>query len=169
LRATLRTIRNAFQVREGEDLSNLRVVEAFDDELEYTENISAAYFIASGEFGPLGVQLGLRGELSDVTAILLKSDSRNEQDYFNLFPSAALTYQFSESTQWQLSYSRRLSRPFFRLLLPFSNFNNPRNNTIGNPNLFPEYTDSYENRFSSLPTQRLLAGQRLLPPHHRRD
>jgi iron complex outermembrane receptor protein len=158
LRATLRTIRNAFQVREGEDLSNLRVVEAFDDELEYTENISAAYFIASGEFGPLGVQLGLRGELSDVTAILLKSDSRNEQDYFNLFPSAALTYQFSESTQWQLSYSRRLSRPFFRLLLPFSNFNNPRNNTIGNPNLFPEYTDSYETGFLRyLPKGSLLA------------
>jgi len=144
MRTNLRTIRNAFQVNEGPSFDDLTVVEDFDDELEYTENIYAAYFIASGEFGRLGVQLGFRGELSDVTATLLKSETRNEQDYFNLFPSAAFTYQFSEATQWQVSYSRRLSRPFFRLLLPFSNFNNPRNNTIGNPNLFPEYTDSYE-------------------------
>ncbi len=144
LRATFRTIQNAFQVQEGFDQNDLEIVGAFDDELEYNENIAAAYFIASGEFGKLGIQAGLRGELSDVTAALFKSGTTNEQNYFNLFPSAALTYQFEETTQLQLSYSRRLSRPFFRLLLPFSNFNNPRNNTLGNPNLFPEYTDSYE-------------------------
>ena len=144
LRSNLRTIRNAFQVNEGDSFDNLTVVDAFNDELEYTENIYAGYFIASGEFGDWGVQLGLRGELSDVTATLRNEGTRNEQDYFNFFPSAALTYQFTEEMQWQLSYSRRLSRPYFRLLLPFSNFNNPRNNTIGNPTLFPEYTDSYE-------------------------
>ena len=144
LRGTFRTIRNAFQVREGPSFGELTVVDAFDDELEYTENILAAYFIGSGEFGRIGLQVGLRGEHSDVTATLLKSDTSNLQNYFNLFPSAALTYQFTEALQWQVSYSRRLSRPYFRLLLPFSNFNNPRNNTIGNPTLFPEYTDSYE-------------------------
>ena len=144
LRGTFRTIRNAFQVREGPSFEELTVVGAFDDELEYTENILAGYFIGSGEFGRFGLQLGLRGEHSDVTASLLKSDTSNVQNYFNLFPSAALTYQFTDELQWQLSYSRRLSRPYFRLLLPFSNFNNPRNNSIGNPTLFPEYTDSYE-------------------------
>jgi outer membrane receptor protein involved in Fe transport len=144
LRATFRTIENAFQVQEGFDRNDLTVVGAFDDELEYNENIVAGYFIASGEFGKVGVQAGLRGELSDVTAALLKSESTNEQDYFNFFPSAAFTYQFAETTQLQLSYSRRLSRPYFRLLLPFSNFNNTRNNSQGNPTLRPEYTDSYE-------------------------
>lgn len=144
LRATFRTIENAFQVQEGFNRNDLDIVGAFDDELEYNENIAAAYFIASGQFGKVGIQAGLRGELSDVTAALLKSETTNEQDYFNFFPSAALTYQFAETTQLQLSYSRRLSRPYFRLLLPFSNFNNPRNNSQGNPTLRPEYTDSYE-------------------------
>ncbi len=144
LRATFRTIQNAFQVQEGPNPDDLQIVGAFDDELAYNENIAAGYFIASGEFGRFGVQGGLRGELSDVTAVLLKSQTSNEQNYFNLFPSAAVTYQFAETTQLQLSYSRRLSRPYFRLLLPFSNFNNPRNNSQGNPTLRPEYTDAYE-------------------------
>ena len=144
LRTTLRTIRNAFRVEEQDESGEYQVFPEFNDELNYTENIGAAYFIASGDFGPIGAQVGLRGELSDVTAELLRSRVTNEQYYFNLFPSAALTYQFSEIHQLQLSYSRRLSRPYFRLLLPFSNFNNPRNNSIGNPTLRPEYTDSYE-------------------------
>lgn len=144
LRSTLRTIKNAFQVEEADENGIFRVFDRFDDELQYNENIAAAYFIGSGEFGPFGIQVGVRGELSDVTAALLKSGVTNEQNYLNLFPSAALTYQFTEADQLQLSYSRRLSRPYFRLLLPFSNFNNPRNNSIGNPTLRPEYTDSYE-------------------------
>ena len=144
VRSTFRTIKNAFQVQEQDENGVFQVFDRFDDELEYNENIAAAYFIGSGEFGAIGVQLGVRGELSDVTAELLKSGVDNEQNYFNLFPSAAVTYQFSEANQLQVSYSRRLSRPYFRLLLPFSNFNNPRNNSVGNPTLRPEYTDSYE-------------------------
>ncbi len=144
VRTTFRTVRNAYQVEEANPAGTYEILGEFDDELEYTENIAAAYFIGSGQFGPLGLQVGLRGELSDVTATLLKAETTNEQDYFNLFPSASVTYQLSEVNQMQVSYSRRLSRPYFRLLLPFSNFNNPRNNTVGNPTLRPEYTDSYE-------------------------
>jgi outer membrane receptor protein involved in Fe transport len=144
LRATLRTIRNAFLVEEADPGGLYSVVAPFDDELLYTENIGAAYVIGAGEFGDFGVQAGLRAELSDVTAALEKSGDTNEQDYLNFFPSASVSYRASEETQWQVSYSRRLSRPFFRLLLPFSNYNDPRNNGIGNPTLFPEYTDSYE-------------------------
>ncbi len=144
LRSTFRTVRNAFSVEQQDTSGQFVVFPAFDDELNYTENIGAAYFIGSGEWGGLGLQLGLRGEYSDVTAALLKSGVTNEQRYFNLFPSASVSYQLTDVSQLQLSYSRRLSRPFFRLLLPFSNFNNPRNNTVGNPALRPEYTDSYE-------------------------
>ena len=144
LRSTFRTVRNAFRVEEENDAGEYVVYPAFDDELEYTENIGAAYVIGSGEWGAMGVQAGLRAELSDVTATLRKADVNNEQYYLNLFPSASVTYRLGEANQLQLSYSRRLSRPYFRRLLPFSNFNNPRNNNIGNPTLRPEYTDSYE-------------------------
>jgi iron complex outermembrane receptor protein len=147
LRTTLRTIKNRFLVEQLNESGEFYTLPQFDDELLYNEDISAAYVIGSTQWRKLGLQAGLRGELSDVTAALLKSETENKQFYFNLFPSVSTSYQFSATNQLQASYSRRLSRPYFRLLLPFSNFSNPRNNSIGNPTLRPEYTDSYELSF----------------------
>ncbi len=144
LRSTLRTIRNAYKVEEANNSGEFETLANFDDELEYTENIYAAYFIGSAEFGKIGLQAGLRGELSDVNAVLKNDGTESPQDYFSLFPSGSVSYQISELTQLQASYSRRLSRPYFRLLLPFSNFNDPRSNPRGNPSLRPEFSDSYE-------------------------
>jgi len=147
LRTTIRTVNNDFFVKEQNEDGELITLSNFDDRLKYTENIYAAYLIGAHEFGQVSVQLGVRAEVSDITAALLKSDQSNDQDYTNLFPSASISYKLNEANQIQLSYSRRLSRPYFRRLLPFSNFNNPRNNRIGNPNLRPEFTDSYEASF----------------------
>ncbi len=143
LRAALRTVNNDFFVKEQRN-GALVTLPNFDDQLKYTENIYAAYLIGAHEFGAFGLQAGLRAELSDINASLLKSDISNDQDYLSFFPSTSLSYKLTEEQQVQLSYSRRLSRPYFRRLLPFSNFNNPRNNPVGNPNLRPEFTNSFE-------------------------
>jgi iron complex outermembrane recepter protein len=147
LRTALRTIRNRFLVEEQDEIGSYFALSEFDDELKYTENIYAAYLMGSKEWRKIGIQAGLRAELSDVDAILLLSGAENNQYYFNTFPSAAVSYRFSAMRQLQASYSRRLSRPYFRLLLPFSNFTDPRNNLVGNPTLRPEYTDAYELSF----------------------
>jgi outer membrane receptor protein involved in Fe transport len=143
VRAAIRTINNDFFVAEEENGEFVNLP-SFDDQLRFTENIYAAYLIGGHEFGPFSLMGGVRAELSDITAELVRSGVTNEQDYLNLFPSASLSYELTESQQLQVSYSRRLSRPYFRRLLPFSNFNDPRNNNIGNPNLRPEFSDSYE-------------------------
>jgi outer membrane receptor protein involved in Fe transport len=147
LRAALRTVDNDFLVQEEQADGSLTTLDNFDDYLRYTEDIYAAYVIGAHEAGPVGLQVGLRAEYSDITAALLRSNNANDQNYLSFFPSAALTYKLSEENQFQLSYSRRLSRPFFRRLLPFSNFNDPRSNGIGNPNLRPEFTNSFETGF----------------------
>ncbi len=144
LRAALRTVNNNFFVEELLDNGEVVTLPDFDDQLKYQENIYAAYFIGAHELGPISLQGGLRVELSDITASLVRSGESNDQNYLSLFPSASMAYKFSEKDQIQASYSRRLSRPYFRRLLPFSNFNNPRNNSIGNPNLRPEFTHSFE-------------------------
>lgn len=143
VRAAARTINNDFLVEEQEN-GEFVALPSFDDQLKYNENIYAAYLIGGTEFGNFGFQGGVRAELSDITATLVRSEASNEQNYLSFFPSASLSYELTETQQLQLSYSRRLSRPYFRSLLPFSNFNDPRNNNIGNPNLRPEFTDSYE-------------------------
>lgn len=143
LRAAMRVINNDFFVAEEENGEFINL-SSFDDQLKYTENIYAAYFIGGHEFGAFSLQGGVRAELSDIRAELTRSGATNDQNYLSFFPSASLSYQITESQQVQLSYSRRLSRPHFRRLLPFSNYNDPRNNNIGNPNLRPEFSDSYE-------------------------
>ncbi|MCI5081976.1 MAG: TonB-dependent receptor [Saprospiraceae bacterium] len=144
LRAALRTIENAYELEEQGANGEFSVVPQFDDELEYIENVYAAYVIAGTEIGPIGLQGGLRAEYSDISASLLESNVRNDQNYLSFFPSASLTYKLTDQNQLQASYSRRISRPYFRLLLPFSNFGDRLNLWSGNPNLTPEFTDSYE-------------------------
>lgn len=163
MRVALRTVNNNFQVQQNNS-GTFDVLPGFDDELLYTEDIYAAYLIGAHEFGAFSTQVGLRAELSDITASLLKSEQSNDQDYLNLFPSASLAYKFSAAKQLQVSYSRRLSRPYFRRLLPFSNFNNPRNINIGNPNLRPEFTDAFEMGF----LQYLTNGSLLSSVYYRR-
>lgn len=143
MRVALRTVNNDFSVEVQED-DEFVVLPEFNDQLKYTEDIYAAYFIGAHEFGPFSIQAGLRAEYSDITAALLRSDQSNDQNYLSFFPSTSLSYEVTERDQLQLSYSRRLSRPYFRRLLPFSNYNDPRNNNIGNPNLRPEFTNSFE-------------------------
>ena len=142
-RAALRTIDNDFTVQE-EVNGLLEVVGNFDDRLAFQENIYALYSIGAFEHNKWGFQAGLRGELSDISARLLESGVSNDQNYFSLFPSGSMSYSFNEVKELQFSYSRRISRPFFRRLLPFSNFNDPRNNSIGNPTLRPEFTNALE-------------------------
>lgn len=145
VRGAWRTVNNNFQVQELDENGEFFVLPNFDDNLEYEENVYAAYVIGATKlWDQVNVQAGLRTEYSDIRASLLKSGQDNEQNYLSLFPSASLSYEFSEMTQLQLSYSRRLSRPYFRRLLPFSSLRDRRNISQGNPNLRPEFTNSYE-------------------------
>ena len=44
----------------------------------------------------------------------------------------------------QLSYTRRINRPNFFQLIPFTDYTDSLNITRGNPNLVPEFTNSFE-------------------------
>src|SRR5690606_37677462 len=105
--------------------------------LVYTENIHAAYAIYGNEINRISYQFGLRGELTDVSVELRRENETTYQNYFNVFPSSHLAYKLTEDKTLQLSYSYRLSRPYFRELMPFSNYSNNRTLWTGNPNLRP--------------------------------
>jgi outer membrane receptor protein involved in Fe transport len=144
VRSTLRKLNNNFLVEELGETGNYVSLPQFDNALIYTENIYAAYVMASKEIKKLSLQAGLRGELSDVTTTLVRTNEVNPRLYFNVFPSAHISYKLQDNKTIQLSYSYRLSRPRPRNLLPFSNFSDPRVIFRGNPNLNPEYTHSLE-------------------------
>ena len=144
LKTASRIIRNEFGLQEQNAEGEWTSFEAFTNNLIYTERVHAAYLMASNKFNKLSVQGGLRGEYSDITTELTFTDEVNPRNYFNLFPSASLSYALKENRTLQLSYSYRISRPEFRDLMPFSDFRDPRSLFVGNPNLRPEYTHSIE-------------------------
>lgn len=144
IKSNSRKIVNDFSVDEKGESGIWATLPQFDNHLVYDEKIHAAYLMAGEHFGKVSVQGGLRGEFSDIATSLPDVGTKNHRTYFNLFPSLHVSYQLPNDKSVQLSYSRRLSRPWFRQLLPFSGFSNNRSLRVGNPDLEPEYTNSLE-------------------------
>jgi outer membrane receptor protein involved in Fe transport len=144
LRTAARTIDNNYSLEELNAEGVWEVFPAFNDNLIYDEKIHAGYIMAGNKFNKLSVQAGLRGEYSDIKTELTESGEINPRKYFDLFPSVNLGYEINKNKTLQLSYSKRINRPHFRELMPFSNFSDSRNYFQGNPNLNPEYTHAFE-------------------------
>ncbi|HET9486832.1 MAG TPA: TonB-dependent receptor, partial [Chryseosolibacter sp.] len=142
-RTTSRTVNNEYALEELQGDAWV-VFPAFNDNLIYTESIHAGYMMAGNKFNKLSIQAGLRGEYSDILTELTETKELNHREYFNVFPSVNLGYEINKNKTLQVSYSKRINRPNFRELMPFSNFSDSRNFFQGNPNLNPEYTHAFE-------------------------
>lgn len=119
----------------------------FTSDMNFSEDIHAAYSTYSGKALGIQYQLGLRGEYTKRSIEHTKATEPYVFDRFDVFPSAHFSYDLSENNQLMTSYSRRINRPGGRDLDPFPNYMNQYTIRIGNPDLKPEYTDSYELSF----------------------
>jgi outer membrane receptor protein involved in Fe transport len=144
IRSTNRKVDNDYGLEEQDGNGNWIPFPAFNNNLIYTEHVHAAYLMAGKKISKLSIQAGVRGEYSDISTELTETNEVNNRNYFNLFPSVNLGYEVRKNKTWQLSYSKRINRPRFRDLLPFSNFSDTAVLFMGNPNLNPEYTHSFE-------------------------
>lgn len=111
---------------------------------EFDQNVLGAYGTTAYEGEKWGLKVGLRVENTEVGTLLVNTEEANDQNYTSLFPSAHTSYKFSEKVSLQAGYSRRIYRPRLWDLNPFFNIRNNFNIRQGNPNLLPEFTDSYE-------------------------
>ena len=116
----------------------------FTDYFIYDEQIHAVYAMYSGKWKKLDYQLGVRGEdyLNEGKSYISSIDFNNV--YLNAYPSGFLKYHLSKTQETQVSYSRRVNRPESRALNPFTDYSDSLNVRKGNPELKPEYVDSYE-------------------------
>ncbi|MCI0448353.1 MAG: TonB-dependent receptor [Chlorobi bacterium] len=114
---------------------------------EYNDIVNAVYAQYSGKLDIFSYQFGTRVEQTITKSKLLTNSQEFKNDYIDIFPSANISAKISKSNELQLSYSRRIHRPSLFTLNPFVNSADPNNYFSGNPNLRPEYTDSYEMSF----------------------
>ena len=134
---------NDFEVRDLVDESYV-INENLTNNFDWKQNVLGLYVTTAYEKGKFGVKLGLRVEQTDLKTLLTTTNERNAQNYTNVFPSFHSSYKISDNTSIQAGYSRRIFRPRLWDLNPFFNIRNNFNIRAGNPNLQPEFTDSYE-------------------------
>ena len=132
---SLRKIVNDYHVESLND-NSWTTIGGLEDKLTYHEDIYAFYSMIGKKDSIWSYQLGLRAEYTDVRANLSESKITTQQANLQLFPTAAISLK-KANNQFQLNYSRRINRPRFRSIIPFSNYNDNRNQWVGNPNLQP--------------------------------
>ncbi len=130
------------------------LVPSLSSNFEYTEKVYAGYLTYTSKWKKLGYQVGLRAESSEYDGeVLTTTAPPNSKDTLlnagnnfpiSFFPSAFLTYQLSDNDELALNITRRINRPNFFQLFPFTDYSDTLNLTRGNPNLKPEFTASAE-------------------------
>lgn len=150
----------------GDDGTQPAVFDSTDEDADYSDyeehsyfnrfiydlNVHALYFTATYKLGNLGVMAGLRGEYWKVDTESYDwdqeyagatKDTPFKKDYFQLFPSIFASYQISPNDQLQLNYTRRLRRPWGGQLNSFRDTRDATMISFGNPQLTPEYSNSF--------------------------
>lgn len=116
-----------------------------NNELQFDEDILSAYGIFGHQVtDKFKYQAGVRLEQAFTEPRLLTTNESFENNYFSFFPSVHLTYGNDEKGEFFGSYSRRINRPSTWSLNPFPVYSDPLNLRKGNPEVQPEYINSYE-------------------------
>lgn len=116
----------------------------FSNATDFSRSLQAGYGLFSGELTSIEYQIGLRAEALDRKVSERTSGQSASLSRIDLFPSLHTAMQLGGSKQISASYTRRVehSRPWF--LEPFISWENNYNVRQGNPDLLPEFIDSYE-------------------------
>ena len=118
----------------------------------YRNNVSALYFTLGGRVKNFSYSAGLRGEAWQVSTKSLDYAERDNKELtpwykknsFALFPSVFLSYSLPMDNEVQINYTRRIRRPWGGQLNSFVDISDPTNYSYGNPELEPQYSNSFE-------------------------
>ena len=107
-------------------------------DIDYRENIAAAYGIASFNAKRWGFVAGLRAEYTHSSG-----RGYTTRKYLSLFPNVNLIYKITDDGAYSVSgsYTRNITRPSFMALNPTRYQMSEYNYSCGNPYLNPAYVD----------------------------
>lgn len=123
--------------------------EPFDASQYYTESrfsrdIHSAYTTFSNGGDILGYSVGVRGEYTNRSIDYSGAEEPYTINRLDLFPTAHISLNLPAKQQFITSYTRRIERPRGFFLEPFKTYVDAYNIRQGNPEIEPEYIDSYE-------------------------
>lgn len=151
IRFAIRNVENSTEQYSFVDsLQKFVFLSTISNKYKYVDQVYAAYAIYSFQVNKWSLQFGLRAESSDYNGDLIGKDSSFNVNFpISLFPSAFITRKIDDKQDIQFNYSRRINRPNFFQLMPFINYTDTLNITVGNAALKPEFTNSFEISYSN--------------------
>lgn len=90
------------------------------NEFLYKEDLIMGYAAINYKINKWSTKVGLRGEKTIVDALSLTSWDQVKQDYFHLFPSIFLQRDIGDQHSLNLNYAKRINRPSFKNLNPYT-------------------------------------------------
>jgi len=127
-----------------------------DSDFIFKRNIHSVYSNLGKQWGKWSAQLGLRlehfnidGDFSNVVTSSNASENLNDQrnlkdNIFSVYPSAFFNYKASDKNSFNFNFSRRVDRPSVGQLSPIREWTTPLVESRGNPDLKPQFTNSFE-------------------------
>lgn len=140
-------------VNSSSDHYDYGVYDFIDDSLSlfdynFEGTVNSVYGTFGQQLGKFKYQLGVRGEYATQNPKLSTTNQDLSKSYMNVYPSGHIRYEVKEKNEFSFSYSRRINRPRSGQLNPFTNYSDPYNLRMGNPDLNPEYIDSWDFGYS---------------------
>ncbi len=117
---------------------------AYSNTNDFNRTRFAAYSMFSNQWDSLAVQVGFRAEYTYQMVKLVETNQEFSLRRWDYFPSLHTSLNLANGTQVMASYSRRINRPDGWDLEPFYTWFDANDVRIGDPNLKPEFIDSYE-------------------------
>lgn len=145
IKATTSNMKSNYDLHSKNNTSGEFIIDTtFSNAFTYHEEILAGYVSFTKEWDGFSLNGGLRAENTHIIAESKTKAVQYKRDYFNLFPAINLDYSKNENHSLQLSYNRRINRPDYNSFNPFKNRTSVFMSNKGNPNLLPEYSNSFE-------------------------
>jgi len=142
--AKLRQSEDVTTLTDFDTISGYLLKEELGHEVDYKKNVHGIYALYANQVGKFGYQIGLRSEYTD-REIKFKGETESFTiNRWDFFPTIHTQIDLKEGNQLMASYTRRIHRPRGWNLEPFVTWTDAYNKRQGNPNLKPEYIDSYE-------------------------
>lgn len=113
----------------------------------YKEQIFAGYFQYYKTINKFNFTLGGRLEYNPSKGLKKKNEYTLKREPTNFFPFINIAFNYSDNNNFNLSYTKRISRPRFSNLMPFTYYVDPYTQLIGNPNLKSSITNQVELQF----------------------
>ena len=150
LKTSFVTTKNSFDFFNEAGGQVVKILER-SNSFTYKENVNAAYVNYNRQLNAkVSIQAGLRTEQTNSEGRLTRADNILQNDnyvkrnYWDIFPSGAVTWNINAKHTFNLTYSRRIDRPTYQDLNPFENKLDELTYEKGNAFLRPQYTDNIE-------------------------